>query len=223
MWLLGQLNAAGGMRISEIYESIQGESTYAGHPCTFVRLTGCNMRCSWCDTAYAFYGGSEKSVEEVLTAVEGYGHRLVEVTGGEPLIQEEVFPLMSALCDEGHTVLLETGGSIDTSEVDPRVIKIVDFKPPASFMTKRNCWANVERLNGHDEVKFVIGDREDYEWSAAKVAEHGPVERATVNFSPVHGRLDPQDLVAWILEDGLEVRINLQTHKYIWGEDAVGV
>ncbi len=163
------------------------------------------------------------SIEEVLKSAKGFGHCLVELTGGEPLFQKEVYLLMTVLCDAGHTVLLETGGSIDTAKVDPRVVKIIDFKAPSSFMTDRNCWTNVKRLNGHDEVKFVIADREDYEWSVARVMERGLVERAVVNFSPVHGRLDPQELVGWVLNDRLDVRVNLQTHKYIWGKDAVGV
>lgn len=192
-------------------------------PCVFVRLSGCNLRCAWCDTAYAFFGGEEQSVDEIMEKIRQSGPMLVEITGGEPLMQRECYDLMKKLCDENYIVLLETGGSIDTVEVDPRVKKIIDFKAPSSLMVDENDWKNVSRLNGGDEVKFVIGDRADYDWSLKKIKEQGLEEKTIVNFSPVHNGLKPAELVKWVLEDGIDVRVNLQIHKYIWGENAVGV
>ncbi|TFB13823.1 radical SAM protein [Candidatus Marinimicrobia bacterium MT.SAG.4] len=211
------------LKISEIYSSIQGESSYQGLPCVFVRLTGCNLRCSWCDTAYAFFGGEEMSIDEILNDVKKTGLSLVEITGGEPLIQEECYGLMTALCDEGMIVLLETGGSIDTIKVDERVKKIIDFKAPSSLMVNENDWNNVSRLTAGDELKFVIGDRADYDWSLEMIKEYELEEKTIINLSPVHNVLQPADLVKWVLEDGLDVRVNLQLHKYIWGEKAMGV
>ncbi len=211
------------LKISEIYSSIQGESSYQGLPCVFVRLTGCNLRCSWCDTAYAFFGGEEMSIDEILNDVKKTGISLVEITGGEPLIQEECYGLMTALCDEGMIVLLETGGSIDTVKVDERVKKIIDFKAPSSLMVDENDWNNVSRLTAGDELKFVIGDRADYDWSLEMIKEYELEEKTIINLSPVHNVLQPADLVKWVLEDGLDVRVNLQLHKYIWGEKAMGV
>ncbi|TFB11679.1 radical SAM protein [Candidatus Marinimicrobia bacterium MT.SAG.2] len=211
------------LKISEIYSSIQGESSYQGLPCVFVRLTGCNLRCSWCDTAYAFFGGEEMSIDEILNNVKEKGISLVEITGGEPLIQEECYGLMTALCDEGMIVLLETGGSIDTVKVDERVKKIIDFKAPSSLMVDENDWSNVSRLTAGDELKFVIGDRADYDWSLEMIKEYELEEKTIINLSPVHNVLQPADLVKWVLEDGLDVRVNLQLHKYIWGEKAMGV
>ncbi|MCH8299262.1 MAG: radical SAM protein [Candidatus Marinimicrobia bacterium] len=211
------------LKISEIYSSIQGESSYQGLPCVFVRLTGCNLRCSWCDTAYAFFGGEEMSIDEILNDVKEKGISLVEITGGEPLIQEECYGLMTALCDEGMIVLLETGGSIDTVKVDERVKKIIDFKAPSSLMVDENDWSNVSRLTAGDELKFVIGDRADYDWSLEMIKEYELEEKTIINLSPVHNVLQPADLVKWVLEDGLDVRVNLQLHKYIWGEKAMGV
>ena len=211
------------LKIYEIYTSIQGESSYQGLPCVFVRLSGCNLRCAWCDTAYAFFGGEEKSVDEILEEVRRSGPLLVEVTGGEPLMQHGCYDLMKKLCDENYIVLLETGGSIDTVDVDLRVKKIIDFKTPSSLMVDENDWNNVSRLNGGDEVKFVIGDRADYDWSLKMIKEQGLEEKTIVNFSPVHNSLKPAELVKWIMEDGIDVRVNLQIHKYIWGKNAVGV
>ena len=192
-------------------------------PCVFVRLSGCNLRCAWCDTAYAFFGGEEQSVDEIMEEIRQSGPLLVEITGGEPLMQRECYDLMKKLCDENYIVLLETGGSIDTVEVDPRVKKIIDFKAPSSLMVDENDWNNVSRLNGGDEVKFVIGDRADYDWSLKKIKEQGLEEKTIVNLSPVHNSLKPAELVKWVLEDGIDVRVNLQIHKYIWGENAIGV
>ena len=211
------------LRISEIYSSIQGESSYQGLPCVFVRLTGCNLRCSWCDSAYAFFGGEEKSIEDILNKVKETGLSLIEITGGEPLIQEECYELMTALCDEGLIVLLETGGSIDTVKVDERVKKIIDFKTPSSLMVDDNDWKNVSRLISGDEVKLVICDRADYDWSIDMIKEYELENKTIVNLSPVHNVLQPAELIKWIMEDSLDVRVNLQLHKYIWGDKAVGV
>ncbi len=212
------------LTISEIFHSIQGESTYAGQPCVFVRLTACDLRCSWCDTPYAFAGGTRQTVEEVLAAVAETGCPLVEVTGGEPLLQEDVYPLMSGLLDAGATVLLETGGHISLARVPAGVVRIIDVKCPASGESHRNHWANLDALWPTDEVKFVIQDRADYEYARAVVLDRGLATRcAAVLFSPVHGVLAPADLSSWILADRLPVRLQIQAHKYIWGAAARGV
>ena len=212
------------LTVNEIFYSIQGESSYAGLPCVFVRLTGCNLRCSWCDTAYAFDEGRSIPVHEVVSAVEAYGCPLVEITGGEPLLQPDVYPLMDRLLGAGKTVLLETGGQIDISDVPAAVVKIVDVKCPGSGEAARNAWGNLERLAAHDEVKFVIRDRTDYEFARDAVQRRQLDTRcAVVLFSPVHRVLDPDELAGWVLEDRLAVRVQLQLHKYIWGDDARGV
>lgn len=211
------------MRITEIFHSIQGESTFAGRPCVFVRLTGCPLRCSWCDTDYAFYGGSEQPMDAIVDTVRAYDCPLVEVTGGEPLAQPECSALLSRLCDEGFTVLLETSGAIDTASVDPRVRVILDVKCPGSGMAGRMHWPNVERLRTQDEAKFVIKDRIDYEWAKETVARFGIDRRCTVLFSPVFGALDPRQLAEWVLADRLPVRYQLQLHKLIWSPDMRGV
>jgi 7-carboxy-7-deazaguanine synthase len=210
--------------VNEIFYSLQGESTFAGRPCVLVRLTGCQMRCRWCDTEYAFYEGSWRSLDEVLTEVGTHRCPLVEVTGGEPLLQPGTRPLLAALADAGYEVLLETGGGLDVAGVDPRVRRIVDVKCPGSGEAHRNHWPNLDLLTPQDEVKFVIKDRADYEYARAVVGRHALVGRvAAVLFSPVHGVLDPRDLAAWILEDRLAVRLQLQAHKFIWGADVRGV
>ncbi|MEM8607751.1 MAG: radical SAM protein [Myxococcota bacterium] len=212
------------LRIHEIYESIQGESTFAGIPCTFVRLSRCNLRCRWCDTPQAFVGGEVMLRSDVLSKALSFGTPLVELTGGEPLLQEGVLPLMSELCDEGRTVLLETSGERDISAVDPRVHRIVDFKAPGSEESASNRWDNVSHLTDRDEVKLVLADRVDYDWAKSVIEEHGLDARVrTVLLGCVWGELDPKDLVAWVLEDRLPVRVQLQAHKYIWGGDAEGV
>jgi len=211
------------MRVTEIFYSIQGESTFAGWPCVFVRLTGCPLRCTWCDTEYAFYGGIEQSIDDVLAKVHAYGRRLVEVTGGEPLAQPDAVPLLRRLCDEGCTVLLETSGAVDTATVDPRVHIILDVKCPGSGMMARMHWPNVERLRPQDEAKFVIQDRTDYEWSKEVVARYGLTDRCPVHFSPVFGTLDPRQLAEWVLADRLSIRFQLQMHKHIWAPDMRGV
>ena len=211
------------MRVTEIFHSIQGESSYAGQPCVFVRLTGCPLRCTWCDTGYAFHGGQECSIDDVLAKVHGYGCHLVEVTGGEPLAQPESLPLMTRLCDAGYTVLLETSGAIDVAPVDPRVHVILDVKCPGSDMTDRMHWPNLSQLAAKDEAKFVLADRADYDWARETLARYDLANRCTVHFSPVFGSLDLRELAEWILADRLPVRFQLQMHKYIWAPDMRGV
>jgi 7-carboxy-7-deazaguanine synthase len=212
------------IRIHEIYESIQGESTFAGLPCTFIRLSRCNLRCRWCDTPQAFAGGTEMSRSEVLRRALGSGTLLVELTGGEPLLQAGALPLMSELCDAGRTVLLETSGERDISAVDPRVHRIMDLKAPGSDECDRNRWANIPELCRRDEVKIVLADRNDYDWAKGVIEEHDLVSRTNqVLLSPVWGELDPKDLVRWVLEDDLMVRVQIQMHKVIWDAETQGV
>jgi 7-carboxy-7-deazaguanine synthase len=212
------------LTISEIFHSIQGESSYAGLPCVFVRLAACDLRCTWCDTPYAFTGGSKMPVADVVAAVGRTGCRLVEITGGEPLLQEDVYPLMSELLAQGLTVLLETGGHIAIDRVPAGVVRVVDVKCPASGESHRNHWPNLDLLREADEVKFVIQDRADYEYARNVIERHGLAARcAGVLFSPVHHVLPPAELSSWILEDRLPVRLQLQVHKYIWGADTRGV
>ena len=212
------------LTVNEIFYSIQGESTFAGRPCVFVRLTACDLRCSWCDTAYAFHEGQKRPLDQVLASVESYGCPLVEVTGGEPLLQEEVYPLMDALIERGRTVLLETGGHRSTARVPEAVVTILDVKCPGSGEAHRNDWSNLERLRSHDQVKFVVRDRADYEFARDVVARHTLGARAAaVLLSPVHGVLDPKQLSEWVLADRLPVRIQLQLHKYIWDPASRGV
>jgi 7-carboxy-7-deazaguanine synthase len=212
------------LTINEIFYSIQGESTYAGRPCVFVRLTACDLRCSWCDTEYAFHEGRKRPLHEILAEVERYDCRLVEVTGGEPLLQEEVYPLMQSLVDRGSTVLLETGGHRSTERVPESVVTILDVKCPGSGEADRNDWSNLERLRPHDEVKFVVGDREDYDYAREVIARHDlPSRAAAVHLSPVHGALHPRTLAEWILADCLPARVQLQLHKYVWEPGTRGV
>jgi 7-carboxy-7-deazaguanine synthase len=212
------------LTINEIFQSIQGESTHSGRPCVFVRLTACDLRCSWCDTPYAFHEGRKMSEDEVAAQVNAYGCSLVEITGGEPLLQRAVYPLMRRLLNEGHTVMLETGGHISIADVPSEVIRIVDVKCPGSGEAHRNHLANLDLLTPQDEVKFVIRDRADYEFAMDLVERHRLTDRvAAVLFSPVHGVLEPKLLAEWILQDRLTVRLQLQAHKYIWGPDVRGV
>ncbi len=211
------------MRVTEIFHSVQGESTYVGLPCVFVRLTGCPLRCAWCDTDYAFFGGSEHSLDDILGTIRSFGCPLVEVTGGEPLSQVETTTLLHRLCQERFTVLLETSGAVDTAMVGPSVRIILDVKCPGSGMTDRMHWPNVERLRPQDEAKFVIQDRIDYDWAKSVLDRFRVTERCPVLFSPVFGRLDPRELAEWILADRLPVRLQLQMHKYIWAPDMRGV
>src|SRR5690349_531275 len=199
------------LTVNEIFHSIQGESTRAGEPCVFVRLTACDLRCSWCDTPYAFYEGRKRSIDEVLAEVEQHGCHTVEITGGEPLLQEDVYPLMDRLLAGGHTVLLETGGHRPIGRVPEAVIKIVDVKCPGSGEAAQNHWENLSQLAAHDEVKFVIADRADYEFACDVIARHQLAERAAaLLFSPVHGTLDPRVLSEWMLADGVPARLQLQ-------------
>jgi 7-carboxy-7-deazaguanine synthase len=212
------------LTINEIFHSVQGESTYAGQPCVFVRLTACDLRCSWCDTEYAFYEGSKRSLDEVIGEVDRFGCSLVEVTGGEPLLQEDVYPLMQRLLESGKTVLLETGGHRSTQRVPADVVTILDVKCPGSGEVEKNDWNNLDRLRPQDEVKFVVKDRADYEFAREVIATRGLVGRAAaIHLSPVHGVLDPKTLSEWVLADRLPVRVQLQLHKYIWSPTTRGV
>ena len=212
------------LTINEIFHSIQGESTHAGRPCVFVRLTACDLRCTWCDTPYAFHEGRKMTVDEVVERVRSYGCDVVEVTGGEPLLQPDAYPLMQRLLDEGHTVMLETGGHRSIAGVPSGVIRVMDIKCPGSGEADKNDWSNLQHLTKNDEVKFVIRDRADYEFARETMQRHGLAARcAAVLFSPVHAVLSPKDLAAWILEDRIPARLQLQVHKYIWGAGARGV
>jgi 7-carboxy-7-deazaguanine synthase len=210
--------------VNEIFYSVQGESTLAGRPCAFVRLTACNLRCNYCDTEYAFYEGRRMTVEEVVAQIDGYRCPLVEITGGEPLLQEGVYRLCATLLESGKQVMIETSGASDISRLDARVIKIMDLKCPGSGEAGRNLWSNLGYLTAHDEVKFVISDRRDYEWTRRVIAEHGLERRVNaILLSPVFGRVDAASLAAWMLEDRLPARLQLQIHKYIWPPNARGV
>jgi len=213
------------LKVNEVFYSIQGESTYAGRPCVFVRLTGCNLRCSYCDTQYAYEEGGIMEVNHIFEQVAPYQCRLVEITGGEPLVQDDTPILIESLLDDGYEVLLETNGTMDISRVDERCVKIVDIKCPSSGMIKKNDLDNLGRLTTRDELKFVLGTREDYEYAKKIVAykQLDPKRINPVNFSPIFGQLDPKILSEWILEDHLDVRLHLQLHKYIWGPETRGV
>jgi 7-carboxy-7-deazaguanine synthase len=213
------------LRITEIFRSIQGESTHAGRPCTFVRLTGCPMRCTWCDSEYTFTGGEHVSVDEVLKQVRDFGCRLVEVTGGEPLAQREAFDLIKRLCDESYEVLIETGGYLSTEDLDQRAKVILDVKCPASGEAEQNHWPNLTRLRPDlDEVKFVVADRADWDFARQVVKEYDLERRArSILISPAWEQVNLQDLAQWIVDSGMNLRMQLQMHKYIWGPDARGV
>ena len=212
------------LTINEIFHSIQGESTFAGRPCVFVRLTACDLRCRWCDTPYAFHEGRKMSVDDVVADVEARGCPTVEVTGGEPLLQPDVYPLMRRLLDAGKTVLIETGGHRSIADVPPGVIRIIDVKCPGSGESGKNDWSNFAHFTKTDEVKFVIADRGDYEFAKAIVVrEHLPGRVNAVLFSPVHGELAPKQLSEWVIADRLDVRVQLQVHKFIWSPETRGV
>jgi 7-carboxy-7-deazaguanine synthase len=204
------------MRITEIYQSVQGESSYAGLPCVFVRTTGCDLRCGWCDSEFTFTGGTMMTVDQIMGEVEKYGCELVELTGGEPLLQPEIYELSTRLADRGRTVLIETGGHRDISRLDPRVIRIMDLKCPASGECEKNLWSNLEHLRPDDEVKFVIADHGDYAWTLKTIREHGLEDRVHLLISTAFGMIEPSKVVAWMLEDKLRARFQLQLHKYIW-------
>lgn len=211
------------MRITEIFYSIQGESSFSGLPCVFIRTTGCNLRCTWCDTEYSFYGGVEMTLDEILMKVESYGCRLVELTGGEPMLQREIYALSERLLAQGCTVLLETGGSLDLSQLDSRVVKIVDLKCPGSGEADKNHWPNLAVLQPHDQIKFVIKDRRDYEWAVEVMRKHDLAGRFHLLFSPVFREMDYRTLAEWMLADHVPARFQVQLHKHIWPPDMRGV
>jgi 7-carboxy-7-deazaguanine synthase len=209
----------GRLRITEIFFSVQGESTFAGRPCSFVRLTGCNLRCVWCDSEYTFTGGTTMTLDQILEEVHRHPTKLVEITGGEPLLQKGAPVLAQRLLDEGYTVLCETSGERNIDLMPPGVRRIMDLKAPGSGECERNDWGNLDRLREGDEVKFVLADRTDFEWMAATIREYQLQKKVPLLASPVHGQLDPHVLAEWILESGLDVRLNLQLHKYLWGNE----
>ncbi|MCK6542131.1 radical SAM protein [bacterium] len=217
------------LKVNEIFYSIQGESTHAGKPCVFVRLTYCNLRCTYCDTEYAFYSGRDMTVEDAIQTIQSYNCKTVEVTGGEPLLQERVYDLMMRLCDMGFEVLIETGGSLNVEKIDPRVLKIVDMKCPSSGMQEKNYYPNLNKLLPTDELKFVIGDRNDYEWAKALIAQYPHTKQInSILFSPVFGTIEPVSMVNWMLEDKLQtiapnIRFQIQLHKVIWSPETRGV
>jgi 7-carboxy-7-deazaguanine synthase len=211
------------MKVCEIFTSIQGESSYAGLPCTFIRLTGCNLRCTYCDTTYAYAEGSERSADEIMGVVRDSGVKLVEITGGEPLLQEEVSPLVERLLDSGYTVLVETNGSMSIREIDRRAVLILDIKTPGSGMSGEMDFSNLAHLKQSDEIKFVLTGRDDYEWAKEIMSKYALEERCHVLLSPVVGNLSPEQLAGWILKDRLDVRLNLQLHAYIFGSGRKGV
>jgi 7-carboxy-7-deazaguanine synthase len=211
------------LRINEIFHSIQGEGTRAGMPCAFIRTAGCHLRCVWCDTRYAFDEGVWMTPDEILGRVRSYGCPLVELTGGEPLLQPAVLPLLTRLCDDFDTVMLETSGTVSIGQVDPRVIRIMDIKCPGSGEAERNCWANVDLLTPRDEVKFVLLNRADYDWACEILNRYDLTTRCPVLYAPVFGRLAPLDLATWIIADRLNVRLGLQLHKLIWPPTMRGV
>jgi 7-carboxy-7-deazaguanine synthase len=218
-----QTKPAGQLLIHEVYRSVQGESTFAGLPCVFVRLAVCNSRCVWCDTPHAFNEGTLWQLDEVVDRVQSFDCPLVEITGGEPLLQPEVLPLMTRLADAGLTVLLETSGARDIQPVDPRVHIIMDLKCPDSGECAGNRWANLDALKSSDQIKFVIASRRDFDWAVQTVREHGLDQRFTVLFGPAFGLITPLELATWLLESGLQVRLQLQLHKYVWDPQARGV
>lgn len=211
------------LKVNEIYLSVQGESSKAGLPCVFIRLTYCNLRCAYCDTEYAFYAGDDSSIGEIISEVKRYNCKLVEITGGEPLVQTQSMDLMKRLCDDGYEVMLETGGSLSVKDVDPRVMIIMDLKCPSSGMLQKNFYENTNYLKPTDEVKFVIGNREDYEWAKEIIEKYNLVGKNNILMSVVFGDLEPVTLVEWILEDKLNVRFQLQMHKFIWDPAVKGV
>ncbi len=206
-------------RITEIFYSLQGETRTVGLPTVFVRLTGCPLRCGYCDTAYAFQGGSKMQIDDIVEQVQSYNPRYVTVTGGEPLAQQSCHELLSRLCDLGVEVSLETSGAIDISDVDPRVVIVMDLKTPASGEESKNKYDNIAKLKPHDQLKFVICNRADYDWACAKMSEYQLADKCEVLFSPIHGELKPADLADWIVNDNLPVRMQIQMHKYLWGDE----
>ena len=211
------------LKINEIFKSIQGESTHSGLPCIFIRLTYCNLRCTYCDTEYAFHDGKDMSISDIINHIKPMKTKLVEVTGGEPMLQDNTIPLMIALLEKKYHVLLETSGAISLKDVPSEVKKIVDFKCPSSAMSDRNLWSIIDELNDKDEIKFVIGNQEDYEWTKSKINKYNLNQKWTILISPVFGKISLEKLAEWILQDNLDVRLQLQMHKYIWDPDKQGV
>ena len=211
------------MRLTEIFYSIQGESSFIGQPCVFIRTTACNLRCVWCDTVYSFYGGEEKSLDDIMQRVADYGCKLVEITGGEPMLQKEIYELCDRLLAAEYTVLLETGGSLDLSKLDPRVIKIVDLKCPGSGEVGKNYWPNLDILQPHDQIKFVIKDRADYDWTLQIVRQHRLNTRFHLLFSPVFNEMLLRPLAEWMLADHVKAQLQVQLHKFIWPPEMRGV
>lgn len=211
------------LEVTEIYKSVQGESTYMGLPCVFIRLTGCNLRCIWCDTPHAFHDGKKLSIHQIIDEVKSYDINLVEITGGEPLLQKEVFPLMESLLKNKFKVMLETSGSLAINNVPAKVIKIIDLKCPGSGEENKNLWENLNHLTSIDEIKFVIADKTDYEWSKKVLQNYELDKKVPVLFSPVFEKLKLKDLTEWILKDNLPVRLHTQLHKYIWDQKTIGV
>jgi 7-carboxy-7-deazaguanine synthase len=206
------------LRITEIFHSLQGESRDVGRPTVFVRLTGCPLRCVWCDTTYSFHGGEWRDIDAILDQVKSYGAKHVCVTGGEPLAQKRCIDLLRQLCDAGYDVSVETSGAIDISDVDARVSRVVDIKAPGSGEVERNLWSNFDVLTARDQIKFVLADRLDYDWARQQIAQRDLSSRCDILFSPVHGKLEPRDLAEWILADRMPVRMQIQLHKLLWGE-----
>ena len=211
------------LKINEIFYSIQGESSYTGLPCIFIRLTYCNLRCSYCDTEYAFYDGKDMTIGNILSEIKKYPTNLVMITGGEPLIQDYCINLIKELINKKYSVMLETSGSLKLDKVPKKVIKIVDFKCPSSNMKHKNDWTILSNINKNDEIKFVIGNKEDYDWSKKMIQKYKLKELCSILFSPVYNKIDIKDLAKWILRDGINVRLQSQLHKHIWGAEAIGV
>lgn len=211
------------LKINELYLSLQGESSWAGLPCIFVRLSGCNLRCSYCDSSFSYKEGKEYSIEEIAEKINSYRCKLVEITGGEPLLQENTALLAKSLCDAGYRVLIETNGTIDIGNVDRRVILIMDIKTPGSGSNESVRWENIKKLKKDDEVKFVLTNKKDYLWAKDIIKQYGLADRASILISVVYGSLEPKEVAQWILDDGLDVRFQLQLHKYIWDPEKKGV
>ena len=213
-----EINPSNRLRVSEIFHSLQGEARDVGRPTVFIRLTGCPLRCVWCDTEYAFHGGEWRDIDEIVALAKTFGAKHVCVTGGEPLAQKRCLDLLRALCDACFEVSLETSGAVDVHDVDPRVTKVMDLKAPGSGEVARNLWSNLDAITKHDQIKFVLADRDDYDWARTVMSERELPDRCDILFSPVYGKLAPRDLAEWILADRLPVRMQIQLHKMLWGE-----